>query len=178
MALCVLGDDRTGKTTFQKKIIKLLAYDNRDIRLDCNLLFDVKHSHLIRKLRNFSIANRSYHEKTTEYGSVEDYFNNYFREADMCFISSHVTHGGAVYVDDIKQMITEGQRRFYNVCGLFFENSIAKARQANRDISVLHWDERWVVANPQTEEQEQQDSQLLRAAEELVQMLIERTRGW
>jgi hypothetical protein len=36
----LIGSDRTGKTGFQKRLVKRLAHDDRDYRLDCNLTFD------------------------------------------------------------------------------------------------------------------------------------------
>ena len=176
--LCVLlGNDRTGKTTFQKNVVKLLSGENKDYRLDCNLRFTIVHPHIIRKMRTFSIGNRSYQEKG--YQSVSDYFLNHFQDTDLAFVSSHVTDpNGATYDAEIREIINEGHYKFYNVCGLFFTNSIAKNKQANRDISELHWDERWVIDNPLVAEPKQQEAQLRLAAEELVQMLIQRTRGW
>jgi hypothetical protein len=37
----LLGNDQTGKTKFQKNLVKVLSDDNRDYRLDCNLQFNV-----------------------------------------------------------------------------------------------------------------------------------------
>ena len=168
----LVGEDRTGKAQLQKNLVKLLSDDNRDIRLDCNLVFQVTHPHLIRKLRDFSIGNRSYQEKLQDYNSVTDYFRNHFRAADLCFISSHLN------ASDIQEMIIEGHRRFYNVCGLFFSNSISADPDGNMAASELAWDERWLATNDYTTDEEQQNRQLQYIAEMLLQMLIERTRGW
>jgi hypothetical protein len=98
------------------------------------------HPHMIRKIRTFSIGNRSYQERLDTYKSVGDYFRSHFRDADMCFVASHVTDSSGTCRSDVEQMISEGHRRFYNVCGVFFENSIAQHREANQDISTLSWD--------------------------------------
>jgi hypothetical protein len=168
----LVGDDRTGKTQVQKNLIKLLSDDNRDIRLDCNLLFQITHPYLIRKFRDFSIGNRSFQEKIQDYKSIPNYFQNHFCHADLCFISSHLNSS------DINQMITEGHRRFYNVCGVFFTNSIVAAPDNNATISELGWNERWVATNDPTTDEPQQNRQLQNIAETFVQMLIARTQGW
>lgn len=170
--LVLVGDDRSGKTTLQKKLIKLLSEDNRDIRLDCNLSFPINHPYLIKKIHTFSIANRSIQEKLDVYKSISEYFHSHFCEADLCFVSSHLK------IDDIGQIISEGHRRFYNVCGIFLSNSIAANGDCNAEISDLLWDERWIATNEITEDPAQQDRQLQGIAETIVQMFIERTRTW
>jgi len=50
-AYILIGDDRAGKTTFQKHLMQ---------------------------------------EKMGEYQSVENYFNHYFKDADIAILSSHV----------------------------------------------------------------------------------------
>src|ERR1700686_4774115 len=74
----LLGNDRTGKTQVQKNLIKLLSDDNRDIRLECNLLFQITHPRVVRKFRDFSIGNRSFQEKPQDYQSIQNYFQDYF----------------------------------------------------------------------------------------------------
>jgi Zn-dependent M32 family carboxypeptidase len=87
-------------------------------------------------------------------------------------VSTHLSEA------DARSIITNGQKKFYNVCAVFFSNSIEKQRQQNEEISILNWDDRWVVANQTTEDEAQQMTQLNKAAESFVQILIERTRGW
>ena len=167
----LIGNDRTGKTCFQKQLVKLLAHQDYD-RLHCNLSFPIKHPHLIRKIETLSIGNRSIQEKLEIYKTVDDYFQNHFKNADICVVSTHLSEA------DARSIITNGQKKFYNVCAVFFSNSIEKQRQQNEEISVLNWDDRWVVANQTTEDEAQQMTQLNKAAESFVQILIERTRGW
>src|SRR5437879_1199014 len=100
----LLGNDKTGKTSLQKNLIRLLSDDNRDIKLDCNLCFQITHPYLIRKLRDFSIGNRSIQEKRRVYKSVTGYFRHHFHEADLCFASSHLIS------DEVRQIIIEGHR--------------------------------------------------------------------
>ena len=169
----LIGDDRTGKTSFQKHLVKRLALDNRDDKLNCNLVFDVKHPNLIRKFATMSVGNRSVQERMTDtYKSSDGYFLNHFKDADICIVSTHLC------VADAQLMISNCHRRRYNVCGVFFTNSIQKTEQLNADISELQWDERWTAENPITENEKQQDRQLDCAAESFVQILVERTRGW
>jgi len=169
----LIGNDRTGKTGIQKRLVKRLAHNNRDYRLDCNLVFDVKHSHLNRKIQTISIGNRSIQEKTTDpYKSVDDYYLNHFKDADICLVSTHLS------LQDSMSILTNGHRKFYNVCAVFFSNSIQVDRQQNADISELNWDDRWLVENPLTEDEELQSTMLDAAADSFVQMLIDRTRGW
>jgi hypothetical protein len=168
----LLGNDKTGKTTLQKKIIKLLSSDDRDIRLDCNQVFDITNPYLIRKLRTFSIGNRSIQEKLDDYKSVPEYFATHLAKADLCIISSHLKHA------DVQQMIAQGHRYYYNVCGIFLTNSISVDPDANAQISELLWDERWLASNDSTVEETEQDAQLQSIAEMFVQMLIQRTPLW
>ena len=172
-AFVLTGNDRTGKTGIQKRLVKRLAQDNRDYRLDCNVVLDVKHPHLNRKIQTMSIGNRSIQEKMpVPYKSVDDYFLNHFKDADICLVSTHLS------VQDSMSILTNCHRKFYNVCGVFFSNSIQIDRQQNANISELNWDDRWLVENPLTEDEELQSTMLDAAADSLVQMLIERTRGW
>ncbi len=166
-----IGNDNTGKTSLQKKIIKLLSDDNRDIRLDCNLVFEITHSSLIRKIATFSIGNRSYQERP-DYESVSNYFENHLQQADFNTFSSHLNH------DDVEQIIIHAHKKYFNVCGIFFSNSIEANPNENADISQLPWDERLVAQNPTTGDSDTQDSQLQSIAESFVQMLIHRTLLW
>jgi len=168
----LVGNNNTGKTTLQKKLIRLLSDDNRDIRLKCNCIFDITHPLLIRKLRTFSIGNRSIQEKLDEYKSVEKFFSIHFQEADLCFISSHLV------ARDVERMIFEGHKRFYNVCGVFLGNSIEKDGEDNAELSILSWDERLLADNETTTIVEQWDDQLQSVASSIVGLLIERSKGW
>jgi hypothetical protein len=161
----LIGNDQTGKTILQKEILKRLTTENRDDRLDCNLEFEITHPHIKRKIRTFFIGNRSYQEKSDDYGSVEDYYRNQFGDADIAIISSHLN------IDDVRRMISEGHKRFYNVIGVAFTNSIASSPSENQGIADLNWDERWIANNPLAEIWK---GQLEAIADEFVQMLISR----
>jgi hypothetical protein len=55
-------------------------------------------------------------------------------------------------------MIEELKKRFYNVCGVFFENSVTVNGQANGAIALLPWDEKYWIANPSVDDGSWQDT--------------------
>ncbi|AEF85140.1 hypothetical protein TREPR_3855 [Treponema primitia ZAS-2] len=140
-AYILIGDDYTGKTTFQKELIRFVAF-NRYQHLDCNLTFDIRIRIGNNNIKTISLMNRSFQEK--EYQSVPDFFSSHFKEADACILSSHLVQ------PDIEQMIGELKKRFYNVCGVFFENSVNANKPANEVIALLDWDEKYWIENPIT----------------------------
>lgn len=189
----LIGDNETGKTTIQKALIELLnggVYD----RLPSNQAYDVTHPCFLKKCRRFFVGGRSYQELLTKdentnkgentYTSVEQYFERRIDPAvlptipavppnvDLGFIASHLD--GIV----IDEMIRHAHRRFWNVGGIFLTNSLAANPQVNAAISELPWDERWVAENAPSYDSGTQNRQLRRVAEAIVQLLIERTRGW
>jgi hypothetical protein len=174
----LIGNDRTGKTTIQKALVELLNGTHHE-RLASNQTYDVTHRYFLRKCRKFFVAGRSYQElrgKPNEYESVEQYFDRKFGDAyHKCNFGFMASHLDAVVIGE---MIREVHRRFWNACAVFLTNSISAKPQQNADISELTWDERWVAENAQSDESETQDRRLRRIAETMVQMLIERTRGW
>ncbi|VDH04621.1 hypothetical protein [Bergeyella zoohelcum] len=165
----LIGNDKTGKTILQKKLLEKLTGEARE-RLDTNLGFDIKHSEIKRKYQNVSFGNRSYQEKKKSYGNkVSQYFEKYFKDCDISFISSHLIK------NDIEEMIEEGKKRFFNVNAIFFSNSIELNKDDNSDISSLNWDEKFIIHNPNVDKQ-QLDKQLDRIAESIVDLLINRTK--
>ena len=91
------------------------------------------------------ITNYNKHKKKEEYKSVHEYFEKYFKDADICILSSHLV------VADVAEMINEAKARFYNVSGVFFSNSIEAEKNLNSEISKLDWDKRIVLENPLVE---------------------------
>ncbi|HMG83852.1 MAG TPA: hypothetical protein VK559_12500 [Ferruginibacter sp.] len=163
-----IGDDRTGKTTIQKLLIDKFCGHTYD-RLPTNLRFDITHPEIKRKYQNISFGNRSYQEKISEYGTVDEYFQNHFSPADISFISSHLDIG------HITEMIRNGRQRFYNVNAIFFSNSIAANGQANSDISLLDWDEKLVIENAWTDDEWKMNRQLNSIADNIVFFVANRT---
>lgn len=143
-AYVLIGDNNTGKTTFQKEIIKcinFIEYQKLAKKLPRNIIIPV----IIRignnNTKEIFFMNRSYQENVNEYKTIQNFFKSKFKEADACILSSHLD------IKEIKQMIIELKKRFYNVCGVFFENSIAKNKSVNENIALLEWDERYLIEN-------------------------------
>ena len=121
-----------------------------------------------RKYQTIFFGNRSYQEKKEEYGSVDDYFHDHFQSADIAFISSHLI------VADIERMIINGKRLFYNLNGIFWSNSIENNQVANAQISSLDWNERFVIANPTSEDDWIIQRQLDQIANNITSLIINR----
>jgi hypothetical protein len=139
-AYILIGDNNTGKTSMQKEMIYLLNSDWYE-RLDCNLSFPVLPRIGNRNVQEVFFASRSYQEKG--YGSIPIYFKEHFNEKDAVILSSHLV------ITDIEDMVKELRGRFYNVCGVFFENSIAVNPDVNQQISEsIPWDEKLYIQNP------------------------------
>ncbi len=165
----LIGDDQTGKTTLQKILIDKICQKDYYTRLDTDLCFDIVHPEIKRKYKTISFANRSYQEKKEKYyKSVDNYFQTFFKDADIAFISSHLVES------DIREMIGHGRRLFFNVIGVFWENSINVSHR-NGDISLLDWNERLVIENSIVEGDEQIRNQLNRIADSIVILIINRT---
>lgn len=167
MIFVLIGDDKTGKTTLQKLLIEKISNHFYD-RLPVNLVFPITHPEIKRKYRNISFANRSYQEKSDEYGTVEEYFANHFRDADIAFVSSHLNE------HQLSLIIDHSHARFFNVFGVFFSNSIHFNQVTNSRISLLNWDERLFIENPLTNS-ELILQQLDAIAESIVDFIINRT---
>ena len=110
--------------------------------MNCNKSFSVNPNIGNKNVKEVFFMNRSFQEKKEEYENMSSYFKDHFQEADACVLSSHLVF------NDIKEMIEELHARYYNVCGVFFENSITSNADANKEISMkLLWDERIVIKN-------------------------------
>jgi|SRR5665213_372127 len=174
-----VGNNATGKTTVQRHLVKLLNGADYK-RLPSNQAYEITHAHIMRKFRKVFIAGRSYQElrnSPNEYTTVRDYFRRKFGRAaadvDLAFMASHIDRA------DIELMIREAHYRFWNVCAIFFGNAISADPEVVTSISAeLPWDERWYAENSHSDDEEVQQRQLGDIAGEIVQMLIERTRGW
>jgi hypothetical protein len=70
-------------------------------------------------------------------------------------------------------MIHELKSRYYNVCGVFFENSIARNSTLNSTISSLSdWDERYYVENPETDSEDNYSHMLRKSALEFASHIL------
>jgi Cdc6-like AAA superfamily ATPase len=167
----LIGDDKTGKTTLQKYIIEKVSKANYE-RLPTNLEFEIKYSEINKKYKTISFGNRSFQEKISEYGSVENYFKNFFKSSDISFISSHLS------VKDIDEMIINGHKYFYNVTGIFWSNSIENDHLKNSKISLLNWDERLIIENKLTDDGDKIEKQLNDIAENILKFLVQKTNNY
>lgn len=168
----LIGNDKTGKTTFQKRLIEEL-HGITYSRLDCNNAYSVKPDLLDGKQFKISYSNRSYQEKTNKYygGTVDKYFSDkHFNPTDVAIISTHLNK------QDVEDILRNGKERFYNVIGVFFTNSIAVNPGLNAQISALNWDERLVVENPHASGN-LIDKQLEENADSFADLLIKRIKN-
>jgi hypothetical protein len=141
-AYILIGDDRTGKTSFQKYLIYHLCGKDKFTKLNTNLVHDITHRDAPRKLKTLFTINRSIQEKMGVYKSVENYFEHYFHDADIVILSSH-SHNPCIA--DIVVMISELKKRYYNVNVVFFSNHLNLQTQA---IAELNWHEKLLINNP------------------------------
>jgi len=166
-AYILIGDDLTGKTTFQKYILWHLCGVDRFAQLKTNLVWDVTHRNAPRKLRTLFTINRSVQEKMKDYGTLQNYFDSYFQDADVCILSSHA-HPPCI--NDIEFMLQELQNRYYNVNVVFFSNHLNANTQ---QISRLSWQERILIDNPNNSDGWQ--TQIDRAAHQFVDMILKKS---
>jgi hypothetical protein len=163
-AFILIGDDKTGKTTFQKYLIWYLCGVDKFTKLNTNLVHDIKHPESPRKLRTLFTINRSIQEKMSEYGDVKNYFNKYFRDADICILSSH-SHGNCI--NDTQLMIEILHSKYYNVESVFFTNHL---NTQTEEISKLNWDKRNIIDNPLDDEN--WETQIKSGAEKFGDLII------
>jgi hypothetical protein len=141
-AYILIGDNDTGKTTFQKYLIWHLCEDDKFSKLNTNLIHHIKHRDSQRKLRTLFTMNRSMQEKMADtYETIDNYFRTFFKDADVCILSSH-SHNPCI--DDIRQMIVHLNNKYYNVSAVFFSNHL---NTFTEEISQLNWQERILIDN-------------------------------
>lgn len=165
-AYILIGNDATGKTSFQKYLVAELC-DLRYKRLRRNLLADITHPRMPRGIATLSTMNRSYQE-IPKYGDVANFFRNHFEKADICILSSHA-HKPAI--DDLREMIRQLRLLAYNVAAVFFSNGY-NADAA--EISLLDWDERLWLNNPPAKTDAAIQTQIEGLAKEFAQLLVAR----
>jgi hypothetical protein len=167
-AFILIGDNNTGKTSFQRFVVEALCGKLYD-RLPRNVIKEITHPRAPKKLETLFTANRSYQETQDEYKSIENYFSSFFKEADICILSSH-SHNSSI--QDVEQMRAELAARGYNVAGVFWSNEFGVSA---RRISALPWQERLWIENPILTGEEQIHDQIKLQAYEFTEMLISRS---
>jgi hypothetical protein len=168
-AYVLIGNNNTGKTSFQRHLVAYLCDRNYE-RLPRNVVYDITHPRAPKGLATLFTCNRSFQEKLTEYKSVEHYFNRFFKDADICILSSHTHDDSAVHVGN---MIRELKRRCYNVGGVFWSNNYEEEAE---EIALLRWDEIFWIDNPLLKNEDAIARQLDRLARHFSEMLI--ARAW
>lgn len=169
-AYILIGNNNTGKTSFQRNVVAELCNEHY-ARLPRNVVKAISHPRAPRKLATVFTCNRSYQEKLDEYKSVENYFDHFFQDADICFLSSH-SHGDSC--KHVEEMMHQLKLRCYNVAGIFWSNGFNADAQA---ISALPWQERLWIENPLLEDPSKVPAQLAHVAREFVELLIERSHA-
>ena len=163
-AYILIGDDRTGKTTFQKYLILYLCAKEKVNRLDTNLVHEINHPESPRKLKTLFTINRSIQEKMGDYKTIKNYFDKYFQNADICILSSH-THGKSI--NDINEMIERLNARYYNAEAVFFTNQMDSSTS---EIAKLKWNSINIIENPV--DKDKWEEQIKIGAEKLGEMII------
>lgn len=166
-AYILIGDNNTGKTSFQRFLVEALCQESYT-RLPRNVVKDIDHPRAPKKLKTLFTANRSYQEKHGEYLNPKNYIRNFFKDADICILSSH-THGSSI--QDVQVMLDELKLRAYNVAGVFWSNDYGSDAQL---ISSLPWQERLWIENPHLEDEDSISSQIKQQAYEFAEMLVAR----
>lgn len=166
-AYVLVGDNNTGKTSFQRFLVEALCQESY-ARLPRNIVKEIRHPRAPKKLNTLFTANRSYQEKRAEYVSPKNYIKSFFKDADICILSSH-SHGSSI--QDVQVMLDELRLRAYNVAGVFWSNDYGVDARA---ISALSWQERLWIENPRLQNEEAIATQIKRQAYEFAEMLVAR----
>ncbi len=166
-AYILIGNNNTGKTSFQRHIVEALC-GVRYTRLPRNVVNIVTHPRAPKGFNTIFTCNRSFQEKLGEYKTVPNYFNHFFQDADICFLSSH-TNGNSI--QEVSAMLSELKRRCYNVGGIFWSNGFdTNAEQ----IAQLSWTEVFWIDNPVLTDAHDIKAQLERTTKHFAEMLVAR----
>lgn len=161
----LLGNNNTGKTTFQKKILYKL--------------FGWKYDKLPSKKVHVLPAGYNMHETIFIMGrslqewlgkvTVPGMFKNDIEEADIVVLSSHVDDSYGC-MEDIRQMIEYGHLYGYNVCAIMFENS-DRSTARYQSAMAMPWDKRIYFVNPRTSSESRMEAQLEQLATEFIEYI-------
>lgn len=114
-------------------------------------------------VKTLSLMSSSYQEKSSDYISVLKFFKDFFKEENICILSSHSD------IEDIKEMIHELRKRTYNIAGIFFSNSYG---DKEAEISLLDWNERLWFDNPINGDEFKIQDQIKKIAREFSDYLV------
>lgn len=166
-AYILVGRDKIGKTGFQRNLVRHLCNVHHH-RLRVNTINKITHHRAPRGMRTLFTSNRSYQEKRQKYGSVENYFTSFFKDADLCILSSHA---GKSSRPEIAEMISLLRGRCYNVGGVFWSNADHADSQL---VAQFSWDEVFWIDNPMLGNNEAIEGQLDRIALQFADMILSR----
>lgn len=166
-AYILVGDNNTGKTSFQRFLVEALCGERYD-KLPRNIVKTINHPRAPKKLETLFTINRSYQERMKEYESVQNYFASFFKDADICILSSH-SHPPSI--QHVQEMMDELAARAYNVAGVFWSNDFGSDA---KKISGLAWQERQWIENPILEDEKEIAAQIKKQAYEFAEILITR----
>lgn len=166
-AYVLIGNNNTGKTTFQRFLQSQLC-DIHYQKLPRNLLSNVSQPRMPLGVETLWTMNRSYQEMSGDYGNVANFFKKGFKDADICILSSHANRGN---INHVQEMIHQLRLRAYNVAAVFMSNGY---NQHAEQMSLLDWDERLWLENPATRSENQIERRIGRLASEFTQFLIAR----
>jgi len=169
-AYIIVGNDRTGKTTLQKRLVKHLC--NVEVKkLNTNKLYEVTHPMAPKQLYDISLMNRSFQEKLNEYGSIKEYFINHFAKADVVILSSHLISS------DVQEILYEARKLFFNVNLVLLENSLETESELLEKITNWpEWKSIIVLPNPITTNEAEIETQLDNAASLLTANIIDNAK--
>jgi len=168
-AYILIGNNNTGKTSFQRKLVSHLC-GQPYTRLPRNVVLPITYPQAPRSLATIFTCNRSFQETRSEYKSVAYYFKHFFKEADICILLSHANGTSA---EEIAEMIVKLKRRCYNVAGVFWSNAFDADAKG---ITNLPWNENLWIDNPILNRAEEIPEQLDQIAKHFSELLIARAR--
>lgn len=105
-----------------------------------------------------------------EYINVDNYFEKFFKNSDFVILSSH-SHNPCI--TEIEEMIMQLNKRYYNVCSVFFTNHLNVDTSA---IAQLNWHDKIVIENPFNPEKWEEQIKL--GASYFAEMLINKANQY
>lgn len=151
----LIGDNDTGKTTFQKKILKIL-FDFEYQKLPSHQNHTIENYPGITPHTSIYLMGRSIQEFSPEI-TVGQIFKKELKNADIGIFSSHINDNPEC-LDILREYIELGHKEYYNVAGIFFTNSPQTKNQI--EATQLNWDRRLILDNPTTKVASKQASQI------------------
>jgi hypothetical protein len=163
----LIGDNNTGKTTFQRKLVEHLCSHSRK-KLESNRSYEISPNFKTDGLKSIHILGRSFQEREAT-RDIDRYFCTLFPHEDLSILSSH-----SIY-NDIIRVIENCHNNFYNVCAIFFSNS---AKQYTGGITHIRFQDMLFLKNDPLDKKELIEEQLSTLAKEFSSLLIARSHSY